>query len=37
MKKRFFALGLCVALAAVGVVIPEPIALVIVEAVEAAI
>jgi hypothetical protein len=37
MKKRFMALGLVFALGAVGIVIPEPVALVLVEAIGAAI
>lgn len=37
MKKRFIALGLVVVLGSFGVVIPEPVALVLIEAVGAAI
>jgi hypothetical protein len=37
MKKRFMALGLVVVLGSVGIVIPEPVALVLVEAIGAVI
>lgn len=36
MKKRLIALGLCLGLSAIGIVIPEPVALVVVEAIGAA-
>jgi hypothetical protein len=37
MKKRFITLGLVIVLGAVGIVIPEPVALVLVEAIGAVI